>query len=859
MSSSTPAHPPLPSRPQDSAWATDRPPSEETTTQRLERLWADPPGFIGWFKALQNDEVGKRIMMAAFAFFLLGGINALLMRTQLVQAESTFLAPDRYNQLFTMHGSTMMYLFAVPMLEGFAILLLPVMLGNREMPFPRLGVYSFFTFVMGGILFYSSFLFNAVPDTGWFAYVPLSGPRYSPGLALDFWLLALGVAEVAAIAAGVEITIAILRMRAPGMSLGRMPVFAWAMLVTALAILFAFTTLLVGSLMLELDRKIGTQFFEPLAGGSPVLWQHLFWIFGHPEVYIQFIPATGMVSMIVPVFSRRPLTGYTFVVMAIIATGFLSFALWAHHMFTVGLPVVAMTFFAAASIMIAIPSGIQIFAWLATIWNGRPVWRTSFLFIIGFLVIFVLGGITGVMVGLVPLDWQVHDSFFVVAHFHYVLIGGVTFPIFAALYYWVPKFSGRLLDERLGQWNFWLTFIGFNVTFFPMHIVGLLGMPRRVYTYQVGLGWDIYNLIATVGAFILSAGILLFVVNFFYSLRSGKPAGDNPWGGDSLEWATTSPAPNYGFAQLPIVRSRYPLWDQESIFEGEEQVEKLLKALSAWPLNWRAALTTSALEARPEEVFRVSGPSIWPFITAVGTITVFAAEIFSLRILVLLGILIIVAGIIGWHWPNDDVPTTAEELAFEREHNIPVRPNGSRTVARWGMALMILLLGIALSVFIFSYVYIRLENPVWPPANIPLPDLSPPAVSLAILLVSGAAMYWALVGIRADNQRRLHVGLAAAFILGAIAFGIMIYTFSRLPFDWQIHAYGSIFYTMAGYLLLLTLTGLIMNGLIQFWTWRGRYSAREHIAVESATRYWLAMIVFWIAIGITLFIAPYWI
>ena len=859
MSASTPAHRPVPSRPQDAARPAGTPATEETTAERLERVWADPPGFIGWFRALQNDAVGRRIMATAFTFFLIGGINALLMRTQLAQAELTILAPDTFNQLFTMHGSTMMYLFAVPFLEGFAILLLPVMLGNREMPFPRLGVYSFFTFVMGGMLFYSSFLFDAVPDTGWFAYVPLSGPRFSPGLPLDFWLLALGVAEVAAIAAGVEITIAILRMRAPGMSLGRMPVFAWAMLVTALAILFAFTTLLVATLLLELDRKFGTQFFEPLAGGSPVLWQHLFWIFGHPEVYIQFIPATGMVSMIVPVFSRRPLTGYSFVVMALIATGFLSFALWAHHMFTVGLPAAAMTFFAAAGVMIAIPSGVQIFAWLATIWNGRPVWRTSFLFIIGFLVTFVLGGITGVMVSLVPFDWQVHDSYFVVAHFHYVLIGGVTFPIFAALYYWVPKFSGRLLDERLGKWHFWLVFIGFNVTFFPMHIVGLLGMPRRVYTYRVGLGWDIYNLIATVGAFILATGILLFVINFFYSLRAGKPAGDDPWGGDSLEWATTSPPPNYGFARLPIVRSRNPVWDQESVHEGEERVEKLLKALAEWPLKWRAALTTSALEARPEEVFRVSGPSIWPFITAVGTILIFAAEIFTLRILVVLGVLTTVTGIIGWHWPNDNVPTTEQELAFEREHNIPVRPNGSRTVARWGLALGILILGIALSVFIFSYVYIRLENPVWPPANIPLPDLLLPAISLVILLVSGGVMAWTLAGIRADNQRRLHIGLAVAFFLGIIPFAILIYYLSRLPFDWQTHAYGSIFYTLAVYLLLLTLIGLIMNGLTQFWAWRGRYSAREHIAVESTTRYWLAMIVFWIAISLTLFVAPYWI
>ncbi|MCB0073198.1 MAG: cbb3-type cytochrome c oxidase subunit I, partial [Caldilineaceae bacterium] len=487
----------------------------EPLHQQLSDRWADPPGFFGWFRSLQNDALGGRIMGTAFLFFLTGGILALLMRVQLFRAENSFLSPDTYNELFTMHGSTMMYLFAVPMLEGFAIFLLPFMLGNREMPFPRLGQFSFFTFLLGGILFYTSFLFHAVPDTGWFAYVPLSGPAYSPGLPLDFWLLGLGVAEVAAIAAGVEIVIAVARMRAPGMGLGKMPILAWAYLITALAILFAFTTLLIASLLLELDRKIGTQFFNPNLGGSVLLWQHLFWIFGHPEVYIQFIPATGFVSTIVPVFVRRPLLGYNYIVMALIATGVMSFALWVHHMFTVGLPQIAMSFFAAASILIAIPAGIQIFAWIATIWYGKPIWRTPFLFVMGFIITFVIGGLSGVMVGVVPFNWQVHDSYFIVAHFHYVLIGGVLFPIFAALYYWIPLFTAKMLNERLGRWNFWLVFIGFHITFFPMHISGFLGMPRRVYTYDAGLGWEIYNQLSTIGAFILALGVLLFIINFF--------------------------------------------------------------------------------------------------------------------------------------------------------------------------------------------------------------------------------------------------------------------------------------------------------------------------------------------------------
>jgi cytochrome c oxidase subunit I+III len=386
-------------------------PTETEADEQMQATWADPqPGPIGSLKAIQNDAVGGRIMITAFIFFLVAGVLALLMRWQLIRPENSFVDPQTYNGLFTMHGSTMMYLFAVPMLEGLAIILLPLMLGNREMPFPRLGVFSYFTFVLGGLLFFSAYLLNTVPDAGWFAYTPLSGPEYSPGIALDYWLLALGVAEVSAIAAGVEIIIAILRMRAPGMSLSQMPLYAWAMLVTAFSILFAFTPLIVGSLLLELDRKIGTQFFNPAFGGSPILWRHLFWIFGHPEVYIQFLPATGALAMIVPVFSRQRIIGYNFIVLAMVSTGFISFALWVHHMFAVGIPQVALGIFSAASIFIAIPTGVQIFAYLATILSGRPVWKTPFYFVIGFLVTFVLGGITGVMVGAVPFDWQAHDK-----------------------------------------------------------------------------------------------------------------------------------------------------------------------------------------------------------------------------------------------------------------------------------------------------------------------------------------------------------------------------------------------------------------------------------------------------------------
>lgn len=824
----------------------------------LEERWADPePGIIGSLKAIQNDAVGGRIMLTAFTFFLIAGLLALLMRFQLIQPENDLVAPDTFNGLFTMHGSTMMYLFAVPMIEGMAIVMLPIMLGNREMPFPRLGVFSFFTFLLGGILFFSSYLLSSVPDAGWFAYAPLSGPEYSPGIALDYWLLALGVAEVAAIAAGIEIIIAILRMRAPGMSLGRMPLFLWAMLVTAFSILFAFTPLIVGSLLLELDRKIGTQFFNPNMGGSAVLWQHLFWIFGHPEVYIQFLPATGMMAMIIPVFSRRRIMGYPLIVVSMVATGFISFLLWVHHMFSVGLPQVTLGIFTAASIFIAIPTGVQIFAYVVTVLFGRPLWKTPYLFAIGFLFTFVLGGITGVMVGVVPFDWQVHDSYFVVAHLHYVLIGGVVFPIFAAIYYWMPKFTGKMLNEKLGKWNFWLMFIGFHVTFFPQHISGLMGMPRRVYTYPPGMGWDIFNLISTIGAVVLAAGVLVFLVNFFYSNRTGATVGRNPWGADSLEWALESPPANYGFSVLPIVHGRHPLWDQDSLTKGTERVEGIVQGLARWPIKWRAALITSITDAAPVEIFRVSGPSFWPVVCAVGLVTVFGSEIFSLRPVALLGIGVLLIGVVGWNWPQANPTSEEEEREFEEKYDIPVRPYGSRVVTLSAMWLWLLLLGIALTTFTFTYFYLRVESDMWPQGNLPRPDILWAALATPLLLLSGFTARRSVSHLRHNQQGRLRLMLGLGFLLEAGVLALFVYDLSLMPFDWSTNAYGSVFFAIAGFMILMLLIGLGTNLFTQFWTWRGIYSPTRSATVENNANYWLVMIPYWLIVVGILYGSPY--
>ncbi|MGH9008745.1 MAG: cbb3-type cytochrome c oxidase subunit I, partial [Acidimicrobiia bacterium] len=793
-----------------------------------------------------------------FFFLLLGGsVDSVIMRLQLARPESDFIDAQLFNELFTNHGSVTMFLVILPIFEGFAILLLPLLLGTREMPFPRLGAFAYWTFLFGGLLYYSSTLFSAVPDAGWFAYTPLSGPDFSPGLALDFWVLGLGVAEVGAIAAAVEIIIGILKMRAPGMTLTRMPLFAWAMLVTAFMILFAFTPLIVGSLLLELDRGFNTAFFDPGAGGSTLLWQHLFWIFGHPEVYIQFLPAVGIVSMVLPVMVRRRIAGYPWMVGALVAIGFLSFGLWAHHMFAVGLPPLVLAFFAAASMVIAIPAGVQIFSWLATLRGGTPVWNTPFLFVVGFLIIFVIGGITGVMVAAVPFDLAAHDSYFVVGHLHYVLIGGVAFPIFAGIYYWYPKFTGKMLNERLGKWNFWLLFVGVNVTFGPMHIVGLLGMPRRVYTYPAGQGWEIYNLISTVGVFIILPGIGAFIANLVYSHFKGPPAGNNPWGADTLEWATSSPPKEHGWSILPIVRSRHPLWDQDELHRGEPALERFTRGLSEWPLRWRAAVIVGTADARPVEVFRVAGPSAWPLVAGIGAVAIFAAELMHLRWGAVLGAGVVVFGVIGWTWPQPPPMTEEDELAFEAEHGVEVHGGGSVVVARWGMGMAIAFVGIAFGAFLLSYFYLRLENAAWPPAGIPKPALLVPAVTCGLVLAGGAALDRALRAVRAGDQGGLRRGLIGGLMLGGVGLAVQFSHLIGLGFDSQTHAYGSIFHTLGGFALGVGAAGLIMAAMTLVWARRGAYTPRRHTTVLNVARYWAAMVTVWVVSLGTLHLTPH--
>ncbi|MBS0505475.1 MAG: cytochrome c oxidase subunit I [Proteobacteria bacterium] len=616
--------------------------------EALAKTWSDAPGFWGWLTAVDHKRVGRRYIVTAFVFLGLGGVLALLMRTQLARPESGLISADRYNQIFSMHGSTMMFLFAVPVMEAMAVFIIPLMMGTRQIAFPRLNAFSYWIYLFGGMFLWIAFLLNIGPEAGWFSYVPLAGPEYSPGKRTDVWAQLITFTEVAALASAVELITTILKQRAPGMSLNRMPLFAWSILVTSFMVVFAMPAVMLASSFLISDRLVATQFYNPAEGGDALLWQHLFWFFGHPEVYIIFIPAVGFVSQITETFSEREVFGYPLMVLAVVSIGLLAFGLWVHHMFATGLPRIGYSFYTAASMMIALPGGVQIFCWIATIWSGRPRWETPLWWVVAFIITFVMGGLTGVMVASVPLDLQMHDTYFVVAHFHYVLIGGAVFPLLGAVTYWFPKFSGRLMAEPLGKWNVLFSFLAFHLTFFPMHITGLLGMPRRVYTYPHGLGWDTLNLVSSIGAFLFAGSVLLFLGNVFWSLRNGRVASANPWNAPSLEWKPSSPPPVYNFEHIPVVHSRSPLWETDQPVMPGLQTDK------------RELLVTTAIDAVPDLRDASPPPNGWPFFAAIATTMAFVGSIFT-PWAVIWGALLMAIPLIFWFWPHDPLEPKPEQ------------------------------------------------------------------------------------------------------------------------------------------------------------------------------------------------------
>ncbi|HET7838021.1 MAG TPA: cytochrome c oxidase subunit I [Variovorax sp.] len=615
--------------------------------QALRELWETTPGWRGWLASVDHKEIGKRYLVTAFLFLLVGGVEALIIRVQLARPDQTLLTPEQYNQLFTMHGVTMIFLYALPMLSGFSNFLWPLLLGSRDMAFPRLNAVSYWIFLFAGVFLYASFPLGQAPNAGWFNYVPYASLTYNPGPNIDVYALGMIFLGLSTTVGSINFIVSLFRTRAPGMSINRVPILVWGTLTASVGNLLAVPAVSLAFLMLWLDRQFGTHFFDFTQGGKPLLWQHLFWMFGHPWVYAIVLPAMGIVSDGLPTFCRRPLVGYTAVALSTISTMILGFGVWVHHMFATGLPPLSLSFFGSASFVIAIPSAVAVFAWIATIWYGRPVFKTPFLFFAGFVFLFVVGGVSGFMTAAVPLDWQLTDTYFVVAHLHYVLLGINVFPVIGGIYYWFPKFTGRMLSERLGRWVFWTLFIGFNLGFFPMHISGLLGMPRRVYTYGADMGWTTVNLVTSVGSFVFAAGVALFLVDLVLGYRQGPKAGPNPWDGASLEWAVSSPPPPYNFAVIPVIASRYPLWEgrlEES--QGRSSIDE-----GALLDRGRETLGSTMLDAVPNVILHMPGDSLAPLFTALTLALAFVGLLLHSASLAVLGTLALGLSLAIWLWP----------------------------------------------------------------------------------------------------------------------------------------------------------------------------------------------------------------
>ncbi|MBV0892306.1 cbb3-type cytochrome c oxidase subunit I [Paracoccus sp. Z118] len=728
-------------------------------TARLNEVWEQPKG-IARLTVVNNSSIGKWYLIASMAFFTFAGILALLIRLQLAVPDNDLLTARFYNQAFTLHGTAMMFLFAVPIFEAVAILMMPSLLGTREMPFPRLSAFSFWCFVIGGVFVCGSILFDAAPDSGWFMYAPLSSDTRQTGIGTDIWLLGLSFIEVASIAAAVELIVGVLKCRAPGMRLNLMPLYGWYVLVVGAMILFAFPPLIAGDLMLEMERAFDWAFFDVTRGGDPLLWQHLFWIFGHPEVYIVFLPSIALIATMLPAFTRRGVVGHSWIVLSAVGVAFISFGLWVHHMYTTGLPEISLAFFSAASEAVAIPTGIQIFCFIATIYMGTFVRSMPMLFAAGALAIFVFGGLTGVMIAVVPFDMQVHDSHFIVAHLHYTLIGGALFPLFAGYYYWFPFVTGHMLSRKAGLWVFWLIFGGFNIAFLPMHWTGIMGMPRRVWTYSAADGWSTLNLVSTIGAFGIAAGFLILVID---SLRPKNRQPDcvrNPWQAPGLEWIDKVPGKNYGLRSIPLVTTRYPLWDQPDL---QRQVEAGEWFLPDAPEGRRELIVTDVLDAEPMYVQRVPGPGWLPFFAAIALSLVFILTTWHLWMLVIVSAIAFVVLLIWWLWTGTARPPETHAKDVGRGLRLPVYASGDGSAGWWAMFItmtgdLTAFLGIVFAFFFFWTVH----DP-FPPVGSGLPDTG--FLMIAAVLLIGA---WVAVGASKRLNRNGRVNAALWLLVAGL-------------------------------------------------------------------------------------------
>jgi Heme/copper-type cytochrome/quinol oxidases, subunit 1 len=800
-------------------------------TEQLARVW-DNPGGWRYLTNVNNSVVGLWYFAAAFAFMLFGGALALIIRMQLFVPESTLVTSEFYSQVFTLHGTVMMFLFAVPIFEAVAILILPGMLGARDLPFPRLSAFGFWCYLIGGVFVCGSIFFNSAPDSGWFMYPPLSTEQ--SGIGADIWLLGLSFIEVASIAAAVELIVGVLKCRAPGMHINLTPLYGWYVLVVGGMILFAFPPLIAGDILFELERLLDWPFFDVRRGGDPILWQHLFWIFGHPEVYIIFLPAIALLAMIVPTFAQREITGYSWIVLSALGTGFLSFGLWVHHMFTTGLPSVSLGFFSAASEAVAIPTGIQIFAFIATVMLGSVVRSVPMLFCLGALAIFIIGGLTGVMVAVAPFDFQVHDTYFVVAHLHYTLIGGMLFPVMAGVYYYYPLVMGKQLSRKLGIWAFWLMMIGFNTAFLPMHLSGMLGMPRRVFTYGAERGWTELNMISSVGAFIFAAGFLLLVWDCVRPKKHQEQVQRNVWNAGTLEWAARF-GDSWGMRSIPRVTSRYPLWDDKDFLRKLDEGEGLLADAKE---GRRETLVTSVLDAKPIHVLRVGEPGWLPMIAAAGLGAVFIFMTFKWWLPMALGGAVFLTAVLRWLWTGTAEIPEKQTKDVGDGLRLPLYVSGYKSTGWWAMFITMTGDLTAFLALVFGYFFFWTIHPQFPPAGVEGPGWFWPMVAgLLVLLTWGLTLAARSInGAGNSGMARLMLGASLVVtICSGLALAAGPWTTGLDPTS---HSYPAIVWCLVLWVLAHLATGLVMQAYGLARLAYGKATPTHDADLWNITLYW---------------------